>query len=369
MAYLAIKDIFSTTETRESKTKTVLLAVGLCSMLFSLFFTWNPLIFGYPDGVDQFGFIGAIIFLSIITYMVVKFKMFGMKLLATQALVWGIAILTGSQLFFIKIPINFILTSITFVGVVISGGFLIKAVKKEDTLNEQLKMANAGQTNLIHIMNHQIKGYLGVCKNIFAELQTDDYGKIPEEAKEIVGKGFESSDKGQKYVTDILKGASAINGTLPFDMQKIDFKEIVSKVIENQKEKIEKKNLKLGVSISEGDYTMIGDSTQLGEMIRNLIENSVYYTPSGEIFIHLKHKKDKIIFSIKDTGVGIKEEDQPKIFKAGGVSTESIKINVNSSGYGLAFVRGVVEKHKGKVWFESAGYNMGTKFVIELPVK
>ena len=235
--------------------------------------------------------------------------------------------------------------------------------------NKKLIEANAGQTNLIHIMNHQIKGYLSVNKNIFAELLTDDYGKIPEEAKDIITKGLESSDKGQRYVTDILKGASAENGTLPYDMKSVDFKEVFLNAIENQKKTIEDKKLKLNVDVSDGDYNMIGDSTQLGESVRNLIENSVHYTVFGGIFIHLKRKADKIIFSIKDTGVGVRAEDKLRLFRAGAVGSESRKINVNSSGYGLAFVKGVVEKHNGRVGFESAGYNKGSTFFIELPVK
>jgi len=67
--------------------------------------------------------------------------------------------------------------------------------------------------------------------------------------------------------------------------------------------------------------------------------------------------------------VGVKEEDKSKLFKAGGVGSDSIKINTNSSGYGLAFVKGVIENHKGKVWFESEGAGKGATFFIELPVK
>ena len=217
-------------------------------------------------------------------------------------------------------------------------------------------------------MNHQIKGYLTIDKSIFSELLTDDYGCIPEAAKGLIVKGADSTNKGVRYVTDILRGASAESGTLTYDMQKIDFRQIVLSVIESQKKSIEEKKLKLIVDILDGNYNTIGDGTQLGEAIRNIIENSINYTPVGSISVHLRRVSQKIIFSVNDTGVGIRDEDKPQIFRAGGIGRDSVKINVNSSGYGLAFVKGVVEKHGGQVWFESTS-GIGSNFFVELPVK
>ncbi|MDO8659919.1 MAG: hypothetical protein Q7K54_04980, partial [Candidatus Parcubacteria bacterium] len=186
MMVLAIKKIVSKKEERNEKKKTILLALGLCSMLFSLFFSWNPAIFGYSFGVEQFGFIGMIIFLSVISYLVVKFKMFGMKLLATQALVWGIAILTGSQLFFIKIPINFILTGITFVGVIISGIFLIKSVKNEIKQKEELAVKNEQLSEFMSFASHEIKGPTGFIKGIASMALSNDLGALTPKLKEAL---------------------------------------------------------------------------------------------------------------------------------------------------------------------------------------
>jgi len=367
---LCVRRYFAAKESKMRK-EILYLSIGIILLLFM--FAWGNIIGSFTDNwqLGDYGLFGMPIFLAFLTYLIVKFETFNIKLLGAQALVWSLVLLVGSQFFYLSnssLSVK-VLTAITLIISSTLGLLLVRSVKKEVALREKLEIANEGQTNLIHIMNHQIKGYLTINKDIFAELLTDDYGKVPEEAREIIAKGLESSDKGQKYVTDILKGASAENETLYYDMKKIDFKEIVSNEIENQKMIIEKKKLKLDVDISNGDYNMIGDKSQLGEAIRNLIENSICYTITGSISINLKSKSDKIIFSIKDTGVGVKAEDKDKIFKAGGVGCDSIKINVNSSGYGLAFVKGVVEKHKGKVWFESAGEGKGSTFYVELPMK
>ncbi len=354
---------------QEETKQIIYLTLGVLAFLISFFIT--GFLASYWDNfyLEQYGLFGMVIFMAFLAYLIVNFKAFNIKLLATQALVWSLIIIIGSEFFFIQTDLNRILTAITLIISGWLGLIIIRSVKKEVTLREHLEIANAGQSNLIHIMNHQIKGYLTISKNIFAELLTDDYGVVPVDAKVIIAKGLDSSDKGQRYVTAILKGASAESGSLSYDITQFDFKNLVSEVFAKEKEIADKKGLKLEIDILNGDYNMMGDNTQLGEAVRNLIENSICYTPAGNIHVNLKRLANKIILSVKDTGVGIKAEDRDKIFKAGGVGTESIKINVNSSGYGLAFVKGVIEKHKGKVSFESAGAGLGSTFFVELPVK
>lgn len=316
-----------------------------------------------------YGLFGMPVFLIYLGYLIVKFKAFDIKLIGSQALVWALVLLVGSQFFYLAdsgIAVK-ILTAITLIISSTLGLILVRSVKKEIQLREKLEEANTGQTNLIHIMNHQIKGYLSIDKNIFAELLTDDYGKIPESAKDIISKGFESTDRGVNYVTSILRGASAEDGTLIYDMHDIDLKNVISKEVDKCRQIAEKKGLVCNVDIKDGDYKIVGDDAQLGEAIRNIIENSVYYTLQGSIWISMKDNKNEILITVKDTGVGIKSEDREKLFKTGGVTKDSKKINVNSSGYGLAFVKGVLEKHKGQVWFESAGENKGSTFYIKLP--
>ena len=137
---------------------------------------------------------------------------------------------------------------------------------------------------------------------------------------------------------------------------------------DKQKDAARTKGLSLELFIAEGDYNMTGDAIQLGQAVRNLIDNSIKYTPQGSLWAKLERIGNKIIFSVKDTGVGISEELKPKLFTKGGRDKDSQKININSTGFGLAFVKGVVEAHKGRVWVESPGTGKGSTFYMELPV-
>jgi signal transduction histidine kinase len=103
-------------------------------------------------------------------------------------------------------------------------------------------------------------------------------------------------------------------------------------------------------------------------VLRNLIDNSIKYTPTGTITIGLSRQGDKAVFFVKDTGVGINDEDRARLFTEGGRGKDSIKVNVHSTGYGLYIAKQIVDAHGGKITMESEGPGKGSTFKIELPL-
>jgi len=309
-------------------------------------------------------------------YAIFRYQLFDVKVILTELIVfisWIVLLvrtLLSASIYDAYINSGFLLIMI------VVGVFLIKSVIQEVKLREEiqkigldLQKANTAQANLIRFMNHQVKGRLGNVKNIFAELLTDDYGVMPEDSRFLLKKGLEEANLGVDYVQNILKGASAENGTLSYQMKEIDFGNLVETVFEEQKSFAEEKGLKIDLNKNEGGYGVIADSLHLSEAIKNLIDNSIHYTPEGSINLKLETTEEKVIFKIEDTGIGLSDNDKSKLFKSGGRGEDSLKINVNSTGYGLAFVKGVIVAHKGKVWAESSGKGKGSTFVIELPKK
>lgn len=238
-----------------------------------------------------------------------------------------------------------------------------------ERLNNQLQIANEGQTNLLHIINHQIKGYFSKSRSIFSELLTEpDYGACTGKSKPMLEEGLRSLTEGVGFVKDFLDASNIDKGSYTYNMEQLDFKEIVLDVAEKQKKIANEKKLSFEIHISEGDYGIKGDKAQLYQALRNLLDNSVIYTSEGGIIVNLEHLNNKIIFSVKDTGAGLSDELKLKLFTKGARDKDSLKININSTGFGLSFVKGVVEAHKGRVWAESAGPNQGSTFYMELPV-
>ena len=150
-------------------------------------------------------------------------------------------------------------------------------------------------------------------------------------------------------------------------MKNIDLKEIVLKTINDKKLAIEAKGLKVETEINDGGYNIMGDSFWLSELVNNLIENSIKYTPAGKISVGLEDGDGKIKLYVKDTGMGITEEDKKGLFTEGGRGKDSVRMNVDSTGYGLYTVKLIVEAHRGRVWAESAGPGQGSTFFVELP--
>jgi signal transduction histidine kinase len=111
-----------------------------------------------------------------------------------------------------------------------------------------------------------------------------------------------------------------------------------------------------------------GDEEKLKQLVfRNLVDNALRYTPGGTIRIETARVRDRIRISVADTGVGISKEDMARLFTPGGKGAESSAINPESTGYGLASAKEVVEAHGGRIWAESAGKGAGSEFIVELP--
>lgn len=353
-----------------------LLSVG---MILFLGIFWASNFYGEITKIYEInlvGPIGMLIFLSLLTYLIIKFHTFNIKLFSSQALVVSIWLLTAGLLFINNLQLIHIILLITFILLIIIGIQLIKGVKREVEARERieklaidLQKSNDGQSNLIHIMNHQIKGYLAKARGIFSELLTEPaYGPVSDAAKPMIDEGLRSLTEGVEFVGQVLNGSSAASGTLVYTMKPTDVKTLVEEDIQMLHEKAEKKGLTIKSHMDEGNYTIQADTIQLKEALRNLIDNSIIYTEKGGLTISLTHHGDRILFTVKDTGVGILPEDKSKLFTKGGRGKDALRINVNSTGYGLAFVKGVIDAHKGKVWVDSDGAGKGSTFSVEIPI-
>jgi len=250
---------------------------------------------------------------------------------------------------------------------------LAKLYKQVESLNGELGKANESlkdlikqRESLVHLVTHKVKGSFTRSKYIFDGMLTGTFGETTPEIKKYAQMGLESDNMGIQTVDLVLNADNLQKGTVKYDMKPIDFKEMVLKIISEKKVPIEAKGLKLETDIKDGVYSVLGDPTWLKEAISNLVENSLRYTKEGGIKIKLENNSGKIKFVIKDTGIGINDEDKKNLFTEGGRGKNSVKMNVDSTGYGLYSVKLIIEAHKGKVWAESEGSDKGSTFFVEL---
>ena len=249
----------------------------------------------------------------------------------------------------------------------------------EELYKRNLELANLykQRESLMHLITHKVKGSFTRSKYIFAGIVDGTFGEVSPEIKKYAEQGLESDNTGIETVDLVLNAANLQKGTVKYDMKNIDLKKILLKTIEEKTGVIKTKGLELedNVEKTTDTYHVSGDSFWLKEALSNLIGNAILYTKKGKIAVSLVKQNDpdaaagagKILISIKDTGVGIDEEDKKGLFTEGGRGKNSVKVNVDSTGYGLFSVKHIVEAHGGKVWAESPGIDQGSTFFIELP--
>src|SRR3989339_390540 len=365
---------------KESKKQILLLGFGVLSFLF--LFSWSEIVGSFTESfeITQYGLFGMPILLAFLAYLIVKFHTFNIKLIATQALVWALVIMIGAEFAFIQSNINKILTAVTLMISAWLGLIIVRSVKKEIQQKEELAKLNVDLKNLmvqreslVHLVTHKVKGSFTRSKYIFAGILDGTFGDVSSEVKKCAEQGLQSDNVGIQTVDLVLNAANLEKGTVKYEMRTIELKELVEKTILEKKVSAEAKGLKIETEIKNDAYNVIGDAVWLKEVMNNLVENSIKYTREGTIKIGLEKKsapsaggKSKILFYVKDTGVGITPEDKKDLFTEGGRGKESVKINIDSTGYGLYSVKLIVEAHKGKVWAESEGAGKGSTFWVEL---
>ena len=378
--YFAVKKVAVAIE---SNTKQILL-ITISSSLFLLIFASSNIIGELTQTyeINLYGPIGMVIFLGFLTFMIVKFKTFNIKLLATQALVWGMTFLIGAQFFFIRNPTNFILNGFTFIASLFFGQLLIQSVKNEVSQREMMERINVEleglikqRESLVHLITHKVKGSFTRSKYLFSEMLEGTFGGLAPELKKMTERVLESDIEGIATVDLVLNASNLQKGTVKYDLKPTDFKKILESVLIEKKGPAENKGLKLNIDIEGGDeaqYNISGDAFWLKEVALNLIQNAIVYTPKGDVDIVLKKVQGvdgalgKMLFSVKDTGIGITPEDMKNLFTEGGRGKESVKVNVDSTGYGLYTVKIIIDAHHGRIWVESEGAGKGSTFFVEL---
>lgn len=353
----------------QQKSQAILLLVGGVSFIFFLLSAdiYSELTHAYE--INLVGPVGVLVFLMVMAYIIVKYHMFNIKVFATQALVITLWILIGSLLLVVKSDTSRIISVFTLILTVIIGINLIRSVRKEVEARELLAEANRGQERFIHFLSHEVKGFLTVARNGFASITEGDYGLVPEALTAMAKNALVRVNSGVTTVESILKSANLKSGNVAFKFAPFDICAAVRKRIDTAQTLLQERHLTLETELPDGDYIITGDAENITDhVLRNLIENAIYYTPSGSIHIALTRKPQSVLLAVKDTGIGITDADKKKLFTEGGHGANAIKVNAHSTGHGLFIVKNIVDAHGGRVWADSEGEGKGTTFFVELPV-
>ena len=130
--------------------------------------------------------------------------------------------------------------------------------------------------------------------------------------------------------------------------------------------KAEEKDLKLSYT-GPNEVFIEANETQLTQVLMNLIENAINYTPSGNVWVELAEASDHVTIQVRDTGIGIASDQAPRIFERFYRVDKARSRSTGGTGLGLSIVKHIIEVHGGTVRLESA-LNSGSTFTVTLPV-
>ncbi|MEA3289356.1 MAG: ATP-binding protein, partial [Campylobacterota bacterium] len=236
--------------------------------------------------------------------------------------------------------------------------------KQLEIQKEKAEEATAAKSNFLANMSHEIRTPMnGILGLIHLALESKENKKQKEYLKFI-----DSSAKNLlRVLNDILDFSKIESHKLT--IQKIDFNiyEIVDSALNLIEHKAQEKNINLSVTYGDNiSSSYYGDPVRLFQILSNLLSNAVKFTPKGEVTINIsKISDEKVRFEVKDTGIGLSEDQQSKLFQAFSQVDESITRQYEGTGLGLVISKKLVELMNGKIWVES-NKGEGSSFIFEI---
>jgi signal transduction histidine kinase len=233
--------------------------------------------------------------------------------------------------------------------------------------NGELKKINHLKNEYISLATHQIRGPLGAIKGYISLILEGDYGKVPKEFVEPLDIIFKSTDSLSKTVSDFLDISRIEQGEMKYYLKDFNVVDLINEVVNEFKINVEKSGLQLKTNIIKGEFILHEDKTKLKQVFANLLDNANKYTKSGWIEVGLSKKDDnKLIFSVKDSGVGISKETLPLLFKKFSRAKDANGANILGTGLGLYVAKKILEIRNNHIWAESEGEGKGSQFYVEL---
>lgn len=189
---------------------------------------------------------------------------------------------------------------------------------------------------------------------------------------------LKQSDRLNLIIEDLLELSKIESGRVSLKEEPLELQSVVDRTLSMIKPIADKKRHRLLTSVDPSLPPVAGDEGRLVQVLTNLLDNAVKYTPEGGTIdiqatlaplIGQAEPATRVIdLSVADTGIGIPEEDRPRVFERFYRVDKARSRELGGTGLGLAIVKHIVEGHRGQVWVE-ANYPQGSRFVVRLPIR
>ena len=331
------------------------------------------------------------------SYAIIRHHLLNVKVVATEILAFVLAITSLVEVVISHDIGTLILRLSTFVLILIFSLLLIRSVQKEveqrenlEVLTKRLEELDRSKSEFVSIASHQLRTPLTAMKGYISMILEGSYGTSETKQKKPLESIFESNERLIRLVNDLLNVSRIESGKIEMKWEQGSVEEVIKSVVEELRIKTKEKNVDLVFEEPESSLPLIRiDKEKIRNVMLNVIDNAIRYTPQGNIIVNVKYqmspfdftqgalsrveranaKTPNLLISVQDTGEGMTQEEIGKLFQTFSRGGAGMRFSTEGAGLGLYIAKKFVEMLTGRIWVESKGKGQGSTFYVELPVK
>ena len=190
----------------------------------------------------------------------------------------------------------------------------------------------------------------------------------PQNRDRFLGIILEHARRLARLTDDLLMLSKMDADRLELELRRLPVEQLVAGCVETAQPRAVEKDLRLSVNLGKKLPDIAGDRRRLTEVLQNLLDNAIQYTPAGgQIMVSAERHDGDVVFTVSDTGIGIPQADQPRIFERFYRVDVARSREVGGTGLGLSIAKHLMEAHGGRLWVESE-VGQGSQFHFSVPI-
>lgn len=235
-------------------------------------------------------------------------------------------------------------------------------------LYRQIQAANRAKSEFVSLVTHELRLPMTSIKGYTDLINSEMAGPINDQQRQFLDVIRRNLDRMGALISDLSDINRIESGRMSFDYQDFDLSLVIEEVVDNYRKPMAERNQKIAIEAPEDLPPVYADPDRINQVLTNLVSNAHKYTPDGGAVIVRAGFDDAFArVSVIDTGIGISEEDQKKLFTQFFRSENADVRAKNGWGLGLSIVRKMVEAQGGEIDFTSQ-YGQGSQFVFSVPL-